>query len=309
MSESNTSFMPFLRKARITVTTPTGAQTEIVADGTRTTPRVSFSIRKSLLNYSPNITEVNIWNLSREHRNLFRTRFSQIKIELGWENNSYKTVFIGNILNASSNREGAEIVTKIYAMTSIVARTNSFVSLSFKTGTPLDIVVKGIAAEFNAKVPSDQFKVAISDTKIKLDKVMEQACSFCGMAQDALHKLGDRYGFTWSIQDNVFQALDDKFAGFPSATVLSVENGTLMSLTPILNSQMQVESGVNIVAFLVPTFNPGDIVTVQSTINPQLNGKYKVHLVDMVGDTCSPEWKMTLQSFVSSPTITSNSRP
>jgi hypothetical protein len=60
---------------------------------------------------------------------------------------------------------------------------------------------------------------------------------------------------------------------------------------------MQIQTGVTATALIVPGLLPGDTVTIQSSVNPQLDGVYMCHTIAYNGDLHGNEWEMCIQSF------------
>jgi hypothetical protein len=120
--------------------------------------------------------------------------------------------------------------------------------------------------------------------------------SFAGRAADALDALSGQYGFSWSVQDGTFQAIQDT-RSVDRIINISAKKRNLIHVAPILSGPMQIENGVSISALLDPRAIPGGRVHVESGLNPKLNGQYKIHTLDFAIDTHSPTFFMDVKSF------------
>lgn len=285
---------PFLRKAVLTVW-PTAASEarKIEADGTTSKLRLAFSIAKSVLGV-PNNSYFTCYNLSKDTRELLQTTPIRLLLEVGWDNYGMFELFQGDLVSAVSQRQGADIVTRLAALTGLTATQSCIASQTFSQGTKLTDALKMLVAKLSG-VTYDDKRVKIIDGKIGFGGI-----SYAGSTTGFLDKLAFQFGFSWSIQDGVFQALQDS-GSFGKVLTLSSDKKTLYSITPMLSGPLQVQYGVTISCFLTPNVLPGDTVDVSSEISPHLNGLYKIHTLNYNGDTGGAEWDMTIQSFKDNP--------
>ena len=285
----NLTEKPFLRRAKLTFALMDGSTVVIDSDGTRGTLRMGFTVHKSI-NGNPNSSTFTIYNLSKKTRDSLNQNFSGVQLEVAWETSTLHVIYIGQTLSCITTREGADYVTRITAVTNIKNQSLTPIAKTYGEGMPLKSVLKDVAGRFQ--------DVKIDDNKIKVDgSINYGGFTTAGLAKDCLDNLANLYGFNWSIQDGVFQAVPDTFTGFANATVVSYKNGTLFSVTPILMTSMQLISGITVNALLIPTVFPGDVINVESEVNSQLDGAWYVHTIESSGDLCTNEWRMTIQCF------------
>lgn len=164
----------------------------------------------------------------------------------------------------------------------------SVVSQSFDQQIELKEVIKKIAAEI------DGVNVKLEDIKID-GKTGYSGIVASGNARAVLDKLGQQYGFNWFIENGNFKAVGDKQA-FSNTVVLDGAS-RLKKVSPLLSGPAQAQIGVDIQAMYVPGVSPGNSIKVQSSVNPLLNGTYKIHNADFDLDTKSESWDMNLQCY------------
>jgi hypothetical protein len=262
---------------------------KIVSDGTREHLRMGFTVNKSIIG-TPNSSQVLLYNLKKETRDFLRKPLLRCSLRVGWENYGLFEIFNGGLVTATHQRQGADIITRIIMLTGITGSALGVTSKTFGAGTKLSDILKTLVSDLSG-VQYDPNRVKIIDGEIK-----HQGISFAGSTRDFLDKLAMQYGFSWSIQDGVFQAIQDG-QSFGRNLLISTQAKTLFNVTPILNGPLQVQTGVCISAFLIPNLLPGDTVTVESEVNPQLNGIYMAHTITYCGDTFGNDWNMSIQAF------------
>ncbi|HBG77248.1 MAG TPA: hypothetical protein DDW84_00150 [Phycisphaerales bacterium] len=287
---------PVLRRAELliwpqneSVNASDNVAMKIVSDGTRDHLRMSFAINKSILG-TPNNSQILLYNLKKETRDYF-SPLLKCSLRVGWDNYGLFEIYNGGLVAATHQRQGADIITKLIMLTGITATSVSVTSATFSRGTKLSYILKTMVEQKLPGVKYDPARVKIADGEIT-----QQGLSFAGSTKDFLDKLAKQYGFSWSIQDGVFQAIQDG-KSFGRNILISSDAKTLFNVAPILQSPMQVQTGVTISALLVPGLLPGDTVTVQSSVNPQLDGVYMAHTIAYNGDLFGNEWGMIIQSF------------
>lgn len=275
--------MEFLRYCEVTIGPladwlgggPSDQAVKIVSDGSSRGLRVAFNARRTLTG-SPNQIDLSIWGLSKATMRSIRGNLSKIQIVAGYssDNSSAELVASGAILSAVPDRQGADVVMRITALDGYGGMVRGSYSKAFAGRTPVDAVVREIAASMPGVT------VGMVDVRGVLYPKGQQ---FSGPSAAQLNKLADQFGFSWSVQDGVFQAVsDDRDTG----RVFAFDTDTnLISAVPLLNGPMAANVGVEVVAKFDARMKPGDRMVVRSSINPDLNGSYKVTSMDLSFDS------------------------
>jgi hypothetical protein len=248
---------------------------QIVSDGTNSRLRVQFSAQKGITG-TPNKTDVKIHGLSRETRQAIRGGLTRVQISAGYSSLSQSAalVTVGGLMSVVSMREGADIVTTLSVLDGGGAVARGAYSRAFSGGTPLASVVRDLAASLPG----------VTIGQIAVDgSLAAKGLQLSGASSSQLDRLADTFGFSWSIQNGVFQALqDDRDTG--DAFFFSSESN-LINCVPVLNGPTQEEAGVKVTAKFDARMKPGDRMVVESRINPQLSGTYKCTSVALSFDS------------------------
>ena len=265
---------------------------KMYADGTPDNLRMKFSVNKSIVTTaSPSV--VSIYNLGPQLRSAIKKSELTITLFAGWANLGLIKVFSGTIYNSVSYRQGADIVTDLLSLAGWGGVMRSSVAYSFNQGSLLKDIVESLAKA----IPG----VSVDPKLIQVPTVIigNQGWSFVGTVNEGLTSLGKVHGFSWWIDQGVFYALDDAQA-FLGGTlpVFSSSDGSLFRAEPMLTSPMQKQQGVSISGLFNPLVQPGKLVSLESTVNPDLNGNYKVHTLAFSGDSHSSQWDAQIQSWV-----------
>jgi len=254
---------------------PSGEAVRIIADGTNRNLRVAFNSNKTISG-SPNKTDISVWGLSQKTIMAVRGNLTKIQLIAGFSSSSSSIglVATGAILSAIPERQGPDIVLKLSALDGFGGMVRGTYSRAFDGGTPLSAVIKDIAGALPG----------VTIGQIDVDgQIFQKGQQFSGGTTDQLNRLADQNGFTWSVQDGIFQALSDKRDSGREFLFTSERN--LISAVPLLNGPTAENVGVEITAKFDARMKPGDRMTVQSTINPALNGSYKSTSVNLSFDS------------------------
>jgi len=263
----------------------------LFSDGSRDGLRIAFRVQKSIISV-PNYSTILFYNLNEDTRALLNNANLQITISAGWANSGkLPLIFSGGVLTSFSERQGADIVTRVNALTMGDTLSRAIGSFTFKSGMYVaDCLLKVMST-------ADGVKIDTSAIKISTDKVSKGGISFAGQVKDLLDMMGRQYGFSWSIQDGIFQAVGDNVTLPGNPVVLNGNDGSLISANPLLAGPLQITRGVRIKAILQPHVTVGKTVTVVNSANPGLDNDYKIHLIDFQGDTFSNDWFVDIQSL------------
>lgn len=260
-------------------------------DGTPQNLRIKFTVPKHIIS-TASPTVISVYNLGPGIRSALQKSEIQVVLNAGWANVGLLNIFKGSLMASVSRREGPDIVTDMLCLAGFGATSRTVASKAFGSRYRLSDMLINIAKEFpNIVVDSNLIKV-------KEVAIGNQGQSFVGPASEFLDKLARVHGFSWWIENGAFYALDDEQAFVTGSVVISAENGFLLRAEPMLASPMQVRAGTTINSLFNPYVNPGELVQLETLINPVLNGPYKVHSMTHNGDTHTNEWTTNIESWV-----------
>ncbi|MNQ33043.1 hypothetical protein D3C85_464630 [compost metagenome] len=253
----------------------TGEAIRIVADGTNQNLRVAFNASKTIAG-SPNKIDIAVWGLSQRTIQSIRGNLSRVQIMAGYlsSGSSAGLVASGAILAVIPERQGPDIVLKMTALDGYGGMVRGAYSRAFAGQTPVASVVSDVASALPGVT------VGLIDVDGNLFQKGQQ---LSGSTTDQLNKLADQYGFSWSVQDGIFQAVSDKRDTGREFLFTSERN--LISAVPLLNGPTADNVGVEITAKFDARMKPGDRMTIQSAVNPSLNGSYKSTSVNLSFDS------------------------
>jgi hypothetical protein len=261
----------------------------IYSSGAENHLRVQFSVTKSI---SGALNELNlsITNLQESTRNRIRGHLTRVQVSGGYVNGDsagLRRIATGGVLSSPPVRSDTEIVTSVTALDGLGGSVRGVYRRSFGPKIPIADVVKGVAGSMPG--------VEVGPVNVPGFLGMSGR-TFSGRAAEILDQLADQWGFSWSVQDGVFQAVEDTQ---PLSTIhtLSYRDGSLREVRPLLSGPMQLQTGVEIRGGLNPGIRPGEQVRVESGLNKSLDGVYTVHEHDLAGDTHGDEWSSTLRSL------------
>ena len=281
---------PFKEYEGIQAMSGDGYGIKFVSNGKIDTLKIKAHIEKSLAG-AGNTAQIYIGNLSKETREALNTPGMQVSVYTRTDDGDYNMAFFGGLSGAFTERFGTDLRTRLMCWSASSALYKESASVSYTK----DVPVKKAVVEIAQKIPG----VVVDEKKINVEgKFGEGGWSYIGSVPQALTNLSIQYGFSWSIQDGVFQAIDDG-TGEKTAIRLTPESG-LIKVSPRFSGITQVQVGVDIYSQYVPGIKPGQIVSIESDLHSdKLNGEYKVHTLDF--DLCPKEtneaWNMHVAFF------------
>jgi hypothetical protein len=250
-----------------------GDGVRIVADGTNERLRVAFNSVKTLTG-DPNKCELSIYNLGVGLRQAMRGELLRVMVLAGFEGADPSLVAYGALQESVSTRMGADIVTKLVVLDGYGGMVRGVYSRSWSGGSLVSRVVEDVAKTMPGVTVG---RVTLPGT------LAQKGASLVGSATSQLNRLADQFGFSWSVQDGVFQAVPDSTTS-GSVHVFDADVN-LLGAAPKLDG---TSSGVEIIGRFAPGVKPGDIVRVRSRVAPDLSGDYKASSVALDFDSHGP---------------------
>lgn len=259
---------------------------KLVCNGNKDTIRIDASVSKTIVS-SLNTAQIIIYNLSEQTREALRKNDISIKLYAGYEDEEKEMVYAGGVVSAQSYRQGTNIVTKLSCRSGIGPIIKATTSTTYTYGVPVKDVVKELAQNFEG--------ITVDPTNIKVEgKIGYAGWSYVGLTKDALDKLANQYGFSWTLQDGKFFAVQDG-KSLSGKLLLDSEHG-LRKVSPRLIGPMEIQEGVDIQATYNPGANPGNSVQVKSIFSKNTE-TYQIHTVDYSLSPKTDSWEMNIASL------------
>lgn len=255
----------------------------VIGDVRVTGLRMQFSVKKNLAR-EPNTLDLTVTNLSKASRAALQEKDANVILEAGYKDNA-QVIFVGTVRRIASVKSGADWETRFLAGDGEARMRGARTSESFGPGTGVADVLgtlaenlvkggkkvaeayrsgKGLRGALNAGFDSFTNGIALQGpVAVQIDKVLEGT------------------GYTWSIQDGVFQLrkMDEPPPG--EAILLSPQTGLVGS------PEFGELNVVNATSLLQPDLRPGRPVRLESEM---VRGLFEVYSVTHTGDTHGPNW-------------------
>ena len=209
--------------------------------------RVMFTVTKDLVGY-PNLAEISVYNLSKASRAKIENEFETVVLNAGYDG-SVQTLFVGDIRNAASRKEGPDWITTIFAGDGNKDFAEAYSNTAFAEGTSVASMVNEVVKDFVNVSKNVLSEIGLTDKTVGSTVISSDTST-------ALDTLGNQYNFDWSIQDGTFQIVPrDAFVS--QAIKLSKSSG-------LIGAPVITEIGVELNSLLAPAAAPGRLVEIVS---------------------------------------------
>ena len=258
--------------------------------------RITFEVTKDQLGY-PNLAQIDIWNLNRDNQNRVRNESDYILLRAGYED-SEGLIFSGEIRNVLKVRQGADLITRIWAGSNDRDLENGVLNYTAGNNADINSIIQKSVESFE-DVILGRVDELVGSKKIKGE-------SYSGSTRSILDRLKEDYGFDWFIDD-------DKLNVLKPETTLNTERKAVIisSTTGMINVPALTERGVQVKTLLDHKLKIGKLVRIISqTREVQLGnlffrdidrtlgeGFYKVIKVIHAGDTHTNQWQSTIEGI------------
>lgn len=252
---------------------------------------ISFSIEKSD-SESSNTANIQVWNLSPGSLRVLDMEDCIVELQAGYEDH-ISLILVGNVVTATTQLDGADMLTEIEVVDGRVALRDIFVTASYMGKTNAKTVLDYLSASMGCSA-------VYSDGCAFVD--FPNGFSFVGAAKDALKKVCAACSLTWSIQNGILQIRKPNDPISSRAYVLSADTGLLdipKRITLALeNDEKSGEAGTkNQIGYEVRYLLNGaigvnDYVRLESKT---VQGDFRVYKLTLDGDNQEGEWTCTAQ--------------
>lgn len=288
--------MGWLRKILLKLYVDGILQKTYESDGTRNTIDIKFEVSKDSVG-NPNESTVVLGNASPKTKSFFLslTNKQKVTVELfvGYENEGLFLLSRGDLIKLFPERQGSQDSFTLTYLDAFEAICNAHLEREFPGGTSIEEIILVLANSYK------NYGVQVNRSKIHVDgNIGKRTFTVSGKTSQTLDQLASSYNFTWSIQDGVFQAYNDKIVKNPGKAVynVSVAHKNLLKATPELGEKYMQQIGMKIEAILNPKCRCGDIIHLESGTYPSYNGDYEIFNLQFNGGTKDVDWKMTIDS-------------
>lgn len=246
---------------------------------------ISFSIEKSS-SKSPNDAKIQIWNLSPENVDILDTKDCIIELMVGYDSVNAVAI-VGAVSSAETTNDNADRMTELSVVDGMVALRDTIISVSINGVVDSKMVYQMIA---------DKMGLPLILAEELTFCIIPNGFSFIGKGKDALQKIADANGHSWTIQNQIIHVTlpgrpiasqgfllnsDSGLISIPKKISINVGTGTEKAVT-----------GWEVEYLLNAAIGINDIVKVESK---KVNGYFLVHKITIDGDNLEGDWKCTAQ--------------
>lgn len=259
----------------------TGQPGRVVSRETRTWDKlyINFSFEKTM-DASANKGSISIYNLSDNSISFIKDAQGEAKVDLeigylGRGDGVRGILCRGDIISVAVNRTRPDKVTVLEVGEGQTNLNDGRVAKTYKTGTPWrDALMNGISSmQVNL---SNNMKTFINDSFMD---AMPESFQAAGPIKDIITKITQRFGFSWSIQNDEF--IINEYQNPNDALTLDYNSGLLNE------PQEKDNTSLSIRALLDPRLVPGRIIQLQGT---RFDGLWQLQKGKYSGDNFTGDW-------------------
>lgn len=274
------------RQYRLTVQTvdEKGNPTEgaIVIEGKFT---INFSINRTLF-ADVNAMDIDIYNLAPDTYNqlffdYFNPKYRTVILEAGYQGMEMSIIFVGNVWNCYTSRQGSDVITKMHAITGLK-------DLSPQTDATLSNISRNQIIQHAASDMGLNVKI-YSGEDIKFNRPVTMTGNSFAIIQKYC-------GGNAHIDNNEIMVLDTYDAIEGEVPLINDESG-------LLGVPEHEDALLRVKMIFEPRIIIGQIIEIQSRIASMFNGQYKVYGIKHEGtisESVAGEATTTLEMLVGS---------
>ena len=190
---------------------------------------------------------ITIYGLMKKHREAVYKEYDKVRLTAGYQE-TFGVIFEGGISNVSIERDGVDVVVRLYCRSAASTWETAYVNQSFGANTPQLDIIKAVAASFG-------LPVEINGDFSRLTPAIKGLTISSG-SRAKLTELSRSFGFSWIV-------LNDKVVVTKSgATRNSVVNYEYSATSGMIGSPRITRPGADIDVLLNPKILPGDLFTI-----------------------------------------------
>lgn len=245
--------------------------------------RITFRV-KSSLKPEPNTADVEVYNLSDDHRAQLEQAQKQImRLEVGYNGTTHQ-IFLGEVRTCFTEVQGPDRVTKFSSGDGEQAVLGTRIRVTYGTQVQIDSCIRDLAKALGVGV-GNLNQIAARLKSRGLASIYPRGTALDGNAWRELVYICRSCGLEATIQDGALLILEQGQALANVAVRLAPDSGLVGSPTA------DNDGTVNAVAKLIPELRPGVKVDLES-----LSGKgvYRVYDAEYTGDSHGDDWQVSL---------------
>jgi len=257
--------------------------------------QVSFDVQLSADNKkSSNTAVVEVYNLSPASLAKLETEFLECTLSVGYKSTGIHVILSGNVTRTSTERRGADTITKLFLGESYTALSHKRVKSIVAPGKSYEDVIEEIRKQMPGVARGSYASSGLSKSlpygyplngspKAMLDRLCRELAWEWRVAQGTLY-ISDENGLTSrSTDEAVLISADTGLIDIPFYSSGELEK---------LDTDPKRRTGVQFKALINPNVQVGKLIRLESTVMPVLNGFYRVAALRYYGDYRGNDWYM-----------------
>lgn len=239
--------------------------------------KINFDIHKNSSD-SSNKAKISLYNLNKESIVKF-AKGSVIRLNAGYVG-STETLYFGDVLKATSERKGPDVVTTFECGEGYHQLTSLFFDKAYGKNTKVVDIITDLSKALNAD------GIDIGTVAGIKDQVLSGGFVCTGSVRRNLKLLLKGQGLEFSIQNNVLQII-------PIGSHLGLDPILVSQDTGLIGYPSETTDLYKFNSLLNPHLMPGRVVLIKSTT---VNGVFKIRTSHFQGDTNGPKWNVDCEA-------------
>jgi hypothetical protein len=275
--------MAFGRKVEVTVGPKDGEG--FIIDGLK----IAFTIEKTD-SPDPNTSKIQIYNLSKETSAKATVSGNHITLKAGYEDEKVTAIFFGDVLKGQRKKSGNDYITELEVFDGRAAVMAGYVSVSYAKDVEVATVVEnlldaiGLPYKGQENIPSGE----------------KYSGGFCymGMAIDGLRDVLNKYGLTYTVQNEMLYILKPGEGADNIGLKLTPETGLLTTPEQVSDKtgegdeEAEASNKWKFTTMLFPELMPGAVCKVESST---LNAEVCIEKAVFSGDNWTGDFKIDIE--------------
>lgn len=242
--------------------------------------RITFDIQKNNKG-TPNKAAFSVYNLSPQSRGAIG-KGTLVTFAAGY-GDLVGNLFLGVVQKTSSDRAGADIITKLECGDGEPALTKTKLNRSFPPGTTVAQIFQACAEAMSVATAANPSGMNAGIALGIPSSVYARGFKAEGAVKDTMNYICLTHGLHWSIQNGALDIVPRGSHAGVEAVVLNQESGLIG--IPSLNEKQMTFS-----ALLNPGIAPNRLVKIESQ-EERLSGFFKINAAKYNGDTHESKWQ------------------
>ena len=252
--------------------------------------KITFSIEKTD-SADPNKSRIQIYNLSQNTHVKAAVAGNHITLRAGYEDETISAIFFGDIVSGSRKKDGVDFVTELEVFDGRTAVMSGQVSVSYAKCTETRTVVQAFV---------DAIGLAHKGMEnIPVGTTYPHGHTFIGMAGEGLQDVLNRYGLTYTVQNEMLYILKPGESADNTGLKLTSQTGLLTTPEPVSDKTSDDDTNSEpsnrwkFSTMLFPELVPGAACKIESST---LTGDVVIKKALFSGDNWGGDFKVDIEA-------------